>query len=120
MTEQIAVYCKTRFEGQHHWYDAPLPVKFLRTPHRHVFHVKLTVKVSHNDRDIEFILMKRALENYIEEEIRHLDRSCEQYASLIAKWAVLKYNHPATVDVSEDGENGATVSLDPGTVTTAA
>ena len=38
-------------------------VSFLGYPHRHIFHFKVGITVTHNDRDIEFIQFKRWLEN---------------------------------------------------------
>ena len=34
-------------------------VSFLGYPHRHIFHFKVRIQVTHNDRDIEFIQFKR-------------------------------------------------------------
>lgn len=109
----MEVFCTTRFEGFHSWDDAPSEVAFLRDRHRHEFHVELAVEVDHDDRDIEFIMLKRALESYIEEVIQDRDWSCEQFAEAIADWAAEKYGQPARCEVSEDGENGARVSSEP-------
>ena len=38
-------------------------VSFLGYPHRHIFHFKVRIQVTHNDRDIEFIQFKRWLES---------------------------------------------------------
>ena len=51
------IYIQTQFTGYHRWDDAPDCVAFLRNTHRHVFHVKVTVPVQHNDRAIEFFMM---------------------------------------------------------------
>ena len=61
------VYCNFGFEGSHCWPDAisMKGVEFLALKHRHTFHVKVTVSVSHNDRDIEFILLKRYLQRVV-------------------------------------------------------
>lgn len=110
----MEVFCRTQFEAFHSWDDAPDEVAFLRKNHRHIFHVELTVEVDHDDRDVEFILMKRALEEYIEECLAHRDYSCEQYAKSIARWGANTYDQPTRCTVSEDGENGARVSAKPG------
>ena len=34
-------------------------VSFLGYPHRHTFHFKVQIQVTHNDRDIEFIQFKQ-------------------------------------------------------------
>lgn len=107
------VYCTTRFTAMHAWDDAPDEVAFLRSPHRHEFHVRLSVEVDHDDRDIEFIMLKRALDGFIAARILGTDRSCEQYASAIRDHFAEQYPGRAiTVDVSEDGENGAIVTTD--------
>ena len=38
-------------------------VSFLASPHRHIFHFRVSIDVWHSDRDIEFIQFKRWLEN---------------------------------------------------------
>ena len=61
-------------------------VKFLGYPHRHIFHFRVEIEVFHDDRDIEFILFKRELENlYSEEGPMTLDyQSCEMIARELA------------------------------------
>jgi len=86
-----------------------MDVGFLRDYHRHVFHVKLGVTVSHGDRDVEFFQLKRKvckhlLENYDQQQF---EKSCEMIASeLMSEFGA------SFVEVSEDGENGATVEQD--------
>jgi hypothetical protein len=125
------VYVTTRFEGLHHWPDAPEGVKFLRHPHRHVFHVKVYVEVRHGDREVEFITFKRTLEDFIQfnwfnPSGRPLlkTNSCEHIAKEVADW-MRPWLHDAyglefvapngrkwIVEVSEDGENGAVLASD--------
>ena len=107
------VYCTLRFEGLHFWQNAPEEVGFLRQTHRHIFHVRVEVNVTHDDRDIEFIMMKRHLEQFIPEaQAKLLDGcSCEMLGEFFLdkgkeKWPAVKYG---VADVSEDGENGAVV-----------
>ena len=38
-------------------------VAFLANEHRHIFHFRVIIEVFHQDRDLEFILVKRWLEN---------------------------------------------------------
>ena len=42
-------------------------VSFLGTPHRHIFHFKVWIEVFQNDRDIEFIQVKRWIEKLYNE-----------------------------------------------------
>jgi hypothetical protein len=84
-------------------------VSFLGYPHRHIFHFKVGITVTHNDRDIEFIQFKRWLEKLYAEKTLELDyKSCEMMADDLYEQIIAK--HPGRevhIDVSEDGENGA-------------
>lgn len=113
------VWITTQFPGCHAWPDAPEATYWLRSPHRHLFHVKVTVDVSHPDRDVEFFHLKHEVECLIEgaynlctkdihgPHYRELSsRSCEMIAYEIAVILNLHYV-VVSVEVSEDGENGA-------------
>jgi hypothetical protein len=87
-------------------------VSFLGYPHRHIFHFKVTIEVFHDDRDIEFIQFKRWLENLYGKGTLELDyKSCEMIATDLYQQINSRYpNREVTIDVSEDGENGATMT----------
>ena len=56
-------------------------VSFLGYPHRHMFYFYVTLGVTHNDRDVEFIQFKRELERLFTKNVLHLDyQSCEMIA----------------------------------------
>ena len=84
-------------------------VSFLGTPHRHIFHFKIYIAVTHDDRDIEFIQFKRWLEKCYSDgtlELNH--KSCEMIARELNATISARYPGRETwIDVSEDGENGA-------------
>jgi hypothetical protein len=104
------IVVKTRAEGFHNWPDAPDEVAFLRANHRHEFHYELEIEVDHNDRELEFILVKRWLDSVIPRgELGH--QSCEMIATAILEAAAKKYGvvRFISVGVFEDGENGAFV-----------
>ena len=84
-------------------------VSFLGYPHRHIFHFKVGITVTHNDRDIEFIQFKRWLEKLYQEKTLELDyKSCEMMADDLYEQINAKYpGREVHIDVSEDGENGA-------------
>jgi hypothetical protein len=105
---QKEIVIKLQIEGIHQWSTCNLEeVNFLRYPHRHIFHITLTKKVEHNDRDIEIIIFKRkVLEYFGEQPVMLGNKSCET----IAEELLLKFN-ANSVTVLEDNENGATVSL---------
>ena len=59
---------KLSVEGMHYYLDASekhgLSVKFLEYPHRHMFHIEVRVSVKHDNRDKEFLLLKREVIKY--------------------------------------------------------
>jgi len=84
-------------------------VSFLGYPHRHTFHFKVWISVTHDDRDIEFIQFKRWLENLYKEGTLQLDyKSCEMMSGDLYDSISNKYpNREVWIEVSEDGENGS-------------
>lgn len=106
------IYVKTQFAGLHCWKDAPDDIAFLRSLHRHTFHVKVTVEVTHNDRQVEYFQLKRILDGFIgmcyhEKEFEY---SCEQIAESIMRFLRNERKFSVTsVDVNEDGDNGSIV-----------
>ena len=86
-------------------------VSFLGTPHRHIFHFNVAIRVFHNDRDIEFIQFKRWLENLYSEGTLELDyKSCEMISDDLYNQIAARYpDRSIEITVSEDGENGATI-----------
>ena len=86
-------------------------VSFLGFPHRHIFHFKVAIQVTHNDRDIEFIQFKRWLENSFKSGVMQLDhKSCEMICDDLYEFIASRYpKRDIEITVSEDGENGATI-----------
>ncbi len=84
-------------------------VSFLGYPHRHIFHFRVWINVTHNDRDIEFIQFKRWLEKLYNESVLTLDyKSCEMMSDDLYNIITLKYpGREIWIEVSEDGENGS-------------
>lgn len=87
-------------------------VGFLSVMHRHMFHFEAKKEVFHDDRDVEFIMLKRDIQDYLKQmyynpELRtHLfgPKSCEMLAK-----EVLNQFDCKSVTVWEDLENGAIV-----------
>ena len=83
-------------------------VSFLGYPHRHIFHFKVWIEVFHDDRDIEFIQIKRWLERLYDKATLELDyKSCEMIADDLAY--TIRDQYPGRwikVSVAEDNENG--------------
>lgn len=86
-------------------------VSFLASPHRHIFFFVIQIAVFHNDRDLEFIQVKRWLENLYKDGILQLDyKSCEMLADdLYIKIAEKYPNRAVTINISEDNENGCII-----------
>jgi hypothetical protein len=84
-------------------------VSFLGYPHRHIFHFKVWIGVTHDDRDIEFIQFKRWLEKLYAEGTLQLDyKSCEMMSGDLYDAISNKYpGREVWIEVSEDGENGS-------------
>jgi len=89
-------------------------VSFLASPHRHIFHFRVSIDVWHNDRDIEFIQFKRWLESLYsgQQNCLRLDyKSCEMIADDLYVQIANRYpERNVTISVSEDGENGCTIT----------
>ena len=87
-------------------------VDFLSDRHRHMFHFTVACKVTHSDRDKEFIMLKRDildfLKNaYYDDSTRTHEfgpMSCEAIATQLLKQFDCSY-----VEVWEDLENGGRV-----------
>jgi len=90
-------------------------VSFLGVTHRHIFHFRVTLDVFHNDRDVEFIMFKRELEALYGNGTLQMDyQSCEMLAESLIEYISSKYpERKISVEVSEDGENGATLVFVP-------
>ena len=84
-------------------------VSFLANEHRHIFHFRVWLGVTHNDRDVEFIQFKRWLENLYKDSTLSLDhKSCEMMSDDL--YAQISQRYPSRevwIEVSEDGENGS-------------
>lgn len=111
ITNMIRV--RTDFEGLHCYPNAPDEVSFLRQLHRHKFEVVLDIEVSHLDRELEFLMVKNRLDQFISDNIIKADKhcSCEMYANMIINFVIGLYGPDRNIscEVNEDGENGAFV-----------
>ena len=89
-------------------------VSFLASPHRHIFHFRVSIDVFHNDRDIEFIQFKRWLEGLYSgnQSVLQLDyKSCEMIADDLYTQIAARYSERCVIiEVSEDGENGCSIT----------
>jgi len=118
----IGIIVRTQFEAIHRYPDAPEPVNYLKEYHRHMFHVEAEIETFHDDRELEFIMVKHSIDKYTSNSQNVGCQSCEQIAKRIS--AFLKSSYPikkklfiedsedvydrkVNVRVFEDLENGA-------------
>lgn len=112
--KQSYIKVRTQFEGFHHYPGAgeiDPRIEFLEHTHRHMFHVEVMISVTHHDRELEFFLVKWALNDFIDSGDQN-HRSCEMIANdiidnhLIPNYGADRYYQ---VVVSEDGESDGIV-----------
>jgi len=115
--KKTMIWVKFQKEGIHQYLaaleDPKLAgVSFLGYPHRHIFHFTVAIEVFHNERDIEFILFKRELEQLYGNSTLSLDnKSCEMISDDLANYIQTKYpGRSVEIEVSEDGENGSRIT----------
>lgn len=101
---------RTEFEGFHYYPNASKidpRIKFLENEHRHLFKVEVKISVNHLDRELEFFLVKWALQEFIQAgNMNHL--SCEMIGDNILKNHLIPSygsNRYYEIVVSEDGES---------------
>lgn len=95
--------------GLHHWKDCDLQeVEYLKNLHRHTFYITCKKEVTHDDRDIEIIMFKEEIINYLDSVYNGNfgTMSCEMIARDLLEEFKLNY-----CKVLEDNENGGEVIL---------
>lgn len=92
-------------------------VSFLEHMHRHMFTFKAALKVNHDNRDREFIMFKRDIQDflygkyYLTSSRTHIfgSQSCEMLAR-----EIMNYFDCEWVEVWEDNENGSRIEKENG------
>ena len=109
---------RTEFEGFHYYPNAGSidpRIKFLENEHRHMFKVEVKISVTHLDRELEFFLVKWALQDFIKDgKMNH--KSCEMIATdILEKHLIPAYGSDRYYDlvVSEDGESDGIIEYKP-------
>jgi hypothetical protein len=114
MYKDTFIRVRTEFEGFHYYPNAgsiDSRIKFLENEHRHIFKVEVTISVTHLDRELEFFLVKWALNDFIKAGNQN-HKSCEMIATdilenhLIPTYGAHRYYN---VVISEDGESDGIV-----------
>ena len=112
------VIVRLQIDGEHKFPAAKelFPeVAFLSDPHRHMFHIEAKKEVFHDDRDVEFIMFKRDIQDFFKQMYYESEKrthvfgamSCEMIAKVVMNQFDCK-----SVTVWEDLENGATVEAE--------
>lgn len=114
MNKRYFITVKNQFDDIHCYPNAPEQVSFLKNEHRHTFMVESTIQVFHEDRELEFYIVKDFIETLIPNiKNGQISKSCENMASYILDELHSKYcqeqDRIISVSVSEDGQNKATV-----------
>lgn len=111
--EKMYISVSFQIEGIHCYPAAPAAVSFLRSEHRHMFFIVVKLEVLHDDRDVEFILLKRELTTKFTPD-NFSYKSCEMLAREIADYVKNNYSgRSIKVSVYEDNENGAEYEYEP-------
>lgn len=109
------VVVRLSIEWLHCWPTCEIEeVYYLRNPHRHMFHIEAIKSVTHNDREVEIIMLKRGIENFLTLKYRNTEfklcvfeaMSCED----IAQEILLEFDL-SSCQVLEDNENWGRASL---------
>ena len=108
---------RTEFEGFHHYPNAGSidpRIQFLENEHRHMFKVEVKISVDHLDRELEFFLVKWALNDFIKSGSQD-HRSCEMIAQdILVNHLIPKYGQRYyEIVVSEDGESDGIIEYKP-------
>lgn len=99
--------------GYHYWPQAPEHRAYLRSRHRHLFQIRAEVVVHHDDRDVEFHDLQAFISDWWgQDEPKYLGASsCEAIALTLVQALHAAGFTTASVTVSEDGENGSTITV---------
>ena len=122
----INLLIRTEMEAVHNW--STIPEKhtqsYLKYPHRHMFHITVRFRVEDQDRELEFIEIKKRLNQWLAWQFKSRaganpiepfnigSTSCEMLADRILHNFKIGDKLPNYVCVLEDGENGAEVYND--------
>ena len=124
-TPKKFVYVTIQREGYHCFPEAATDPRYatgdeydvshLAHRHMHYFYIKVWVEVQHSNRDIEFIQLRRWLENLYGKGTLSLDsKSCEMIAEDLYDQLSDRYaDSEIRIDVSEDNINGAYLVFQP-------
>lgn len=116
---KTSIIVKANFSGSHFWKNAPNEVAFLRQPHDHIFFVEAEIEIKELDRELEFFMVRRNIDNFLNNfrdygRGQSFEYSCEQLATFIIEYLKTKYGEREyIVTVSEDNFNAGRVYYEP-------
>ena len=108
------------FLGMHYWWNAPDEVSFLRNDHVHDFRATVSCSVDHNDRDLEFYIIRKDLRSILKSSLEMAngiyllkEKSCEDVARIVLDAFTKMYGKGRDwkVTVAENPQQSATVCL---------
>jgi hypothetical protein len=113
LPKNVEIFCTLQVEALHNWANCDIEeVMYLKHPHRHIFYIKAFKRVTHNDRDIEFIKLKHEITEYLRfnywDESQRIHNFGSQSCEMIAADLYDTFNL-SSCNVSEDNENGSIV-----------
>lgn len=107
------IVVRTEVEFIHRYKDAPQEVNFLQNWHRHMLQLEIEMEVTHLDRELEFIMVKRCIDGLFSNnsiKVYYVDSSCETICKqLIGKLKEIYGDRDMVVTACEDGENAGRV-----------
>lgn len=117
---QQSIIVKTQLEALHQWLYIPdeHPSYYLKNLHRHLFHIEMRFKVTHADRDIEFIAFKNLIDQFLRSSFSICPHSnlfilengsCEMLGMKLLKQ--FQADGCYWIQVLEDGEMGAITEI---------
>ena len=105
------IIIKFRVEGLHRWVDCNLSeVEYLTNLHRHEFYFEIEKQVKKIDREIEFIIYKRQIINYLKDKYFDVKYKCLNFDGMSCEMIadeLLKCFGLSRIKVFEDNEHGA-------------
>ena len=125
MNKKTCVYCTFQKEAYHKFPGADInpeyatgdeyDVSHLGFRHMHYFNFKVWVQVTHENRQIEFIQMRRWIEDLYSKGILELDnQSCEMMSDALYEKLIDRYpGMEIKIDISEEGINGSYTEYQP-------
>lgn len=112
------VIIRLQVDGEHNFPAAKKlfpEVAFLSDPHRHMFHIEAKREVFHDDRDVEFIMFKRDIQDYLKQRYYKPEKRTHVFGPMSCEMIckdIMNQFQCKSVQVWEDLENGAEVVAD--------